>query len=43
MTGDVVASIRAMKNEPGDELQIWGAVNLLQTLLQHKLVDLFAL
>jgi dihydrofolate reductase len=39
LSGDVVASIQALKNEPGDELQIWGSGNLLHTLLQHELVD----
>jgi dihydrofolate reductase len=43
VTGDVVASVRALKNEPGDELQIWGIGRLLQTLLQHELVDRFRL
>lgn len=41
--GDVVAAVRALKDEPGDELQIWGSGNLLQTLLQHELVDRFRL
>jgi dihydrofolate reductase len=41
VTGDVVASIQALKKEPGDELQIWGSGRLLQTLLQHELVDRF--
>ena len=43
VTGDVVASVQALKNEPGDELQIWGSGKLLQTLLQHELVDRFCL
>lgn len=43
VTGDVVAAVRALKAEPGDELQIWGSGNLLQTLLQHELVDRFRL
>ena len=43
MTGDVVAAVQALKDEPGDELQIWGSSNLLQTLLQHELVDRFRL
>jgi dihydrofolate reductase len=38
-----VAAVRALKEEPGDELQIWGSGNLLQTLLQHELIDLFRL
>jgi dihydrofolate reductase len=43
VSGDVVAAVRALKNEPGDELQIWGSGNLLQTLLRHELVDRFRL
>jgi dihydrofolate reductase len=43
VTGDVVAAIRALKTEPGDELQIWGSGHLLRTLLQHDLVDVFRL
>src|SRR5213083_2920492 len=38
VAGDVVAAVRAMKDVPGDELQIWGSGNLLQTLLRHDLV-----
>jgi dihydrofolate reductase len=43
VTGDVVAAVQALKDEPGDELQIWGSGKLLQTLLQHELVDRFRL
>ena len=43
MTGDVVAAVQALKDEPGDELQIWGSGNLLQALLRHELVDRFRL
>jgi dihydrofolate reductase len=43
VTGDVVAAVRALKDEPGDELQIWGSGKLLQTLLQYELVDRFRL
>jgi dihydrofolate reductase len=43
VTGDVVATVKALKDEPGDELQIWGSGNLLQTLLKHELVDRFRL
>jgi dihydrofolate reductase len=43
VTGDVVAAVRALKDQPGDELQIWGSGILLQTLLQHELVDRFRL
>jgi dihydrofolate reductase len=41
--GDVVAAARALKDGSGDELQIWGSGNLLETLLQHELVDCFRL
>ena len=43
VTGDVVAAMQALKDEPGDELQIWGSGKLLQTLLRHELVDRFRL
>lgn len=43
VTGDVVAEVRALKDQPGDELQVWGSGNLLKTLLQHELVDRFRL
>ena len=41
--GDVVGAVRALKEQPGDELQIWGSSDLLRTLLQHDLVDRFRL
>jgi dihydrofolate reductase len=43
VTGDVVAAVEALKREPGDELQVWGSGQLLQTLLLHQLVDRFRL
>jgi dihydrofolate reductase len=43
VTGDVVAATQALKDEPGDELQVWGSSQLLQTLLRHELVDRFRL
>jgi dihydrofolate reductase len=39
VSGDVVAAVQVLKDEPGDELQIWGSGKLLQTLLRHELVD----
>jgi dihydrofolate reductase len=32
-----------LKEQPGDELQVWGSGNLLHTLLRHELVDRFRL
>jgi dihydrofolate reductase len=43
LTGDVVAGVQALKEEPGDELQIWGSSKLVHSLLQHELVDRFRL
>jgi dihydrofolate reductase len=43
VTGDVVTAVRALKGEPGDELQIWGSGRLLETLLQYELIDRFRL
>jgi dihydrofolate reductase len=43
IAGDVVAAVRALKEQPGDELQVWGSGSLLETLLRHDLVDRFRL
>jgi len=43
VAGDVVAAVQGLKDQPGDELQVWGSGNLLDTLLQHQLVDRFRL
>jgi dihydrofolate reductase len=43
VSGDIVDAVRALKEEPGDELQIWGSGRLLDTLLGHELVDRFRL
>jgi dihydrofolate reductase len=41
--GDVPEGIRALKNEDGPELQVHGSANLIQTLLEHGLIDEFRL
>src|SRR4051812_20042099 len=41
--GDVPVGIRALKEQDGPELQVHGSANLIQTLLQHELVDEFRL
>ncbi|MBV8301521.1 MAG: dihydrofolate reductase family protein [Candidatus Dormibacteraeota bacterium] len=43
LAGDIVAAVQALKEEPGDELQVWGSGALLQTLFRHVLVDRFRL
>ena len=39
ISDDVVAKIKALKEENGPTLQVWGSGNLLQTLLKNDLVD----
>ena len=39
LDGDVVAKIKALKEEEGPMLQVWGSGNLIQTLLKNDLVD----
>ena len=41
--GDVPDGIRALKAQDGPELQVHGSANLIQTLLEHGLVDEFRL
>jgi dihydrofolate reductase len=41
--GDVVDAIRRLKGQPGSELQVHGSGDLIQTLLQHQLIDEFRL
>jgi dihydrofolate reductase len=41
--GDVPEGVRALKQEDGPELQVHGSANLIQTLLEHGLIDEFRL
>ena len=41
ITGDIAEKIAQIKQEPGPDLHVWGSGNLLQTLIQHDLVDTF--
>jgi dihydrofolate reductase len=41
--GDVPEGVRALKQQDGPELQVHGSANLIQTLLEHGLVDEFRL
>jgi dihydrofolate reductase len=41
LNGDVVEKIKRLKQQDGPELQVHGSSNLIQTLLEHDLVDEF--
>ncbi len=39
ITGDVVEQIKKLKEEDGPDLWVWGSGNMIQTLLEHHLID----
>ena len=41
LSGDVVEKVARIKQEQGPDLHVWGSGNLLQTLINHDLVDVF--
>lgn len=41
LEGDVGQAVARLKQEDGPELQVHGSANLIQTLLQHDLIDTF--
>jgi dihydrofolate reductase len=43
ITGDVAEYVATLKNQDGPEIQIHGSPGLIQTLLEHDLIDEFRL
>lgn len=43
ISGDVVAEIRELKEQPGGDLLVYGSADLVDTLLSHDLIDEFRL
>jgi len=41
LNGDIAEKVAKIKQQPGPDLNVWGSSNLLQTLIQHDLVDTF--
>ena len=41
LSGDVAEQVAQIKQQPGPDLHVWGSSDLLQTLIQHDLVDVF--
>lgn len=41
LSGNVAEQVAKLKQEPGPDLHVWGSGELLQTLMQHDLVDVF--
>lgn len=41
LSGDVAEKVVHLKQQPGPDLHVWGSGQLLQTLIQHDLVDVF--
>src|SRR5215217_7629260 len=43
LKGDVAEAVRALKAQPGKDLVILGSGELIQTLMQHQLIDKYVL
>lgn len=41
LSGDIAEKVTKIKQQQGPDLHIWGSGNLIQTLIEHDLVDAF--
>jgi dihydrofolate reductase len=41
LSGDIAEKVTNLKQQPGPDLHVYGSANLVQTLMQHDLVDAF--
>jgi len=41
LNGEIAEKVAKIKQQPGPDLHVWGSGHLLQTLIQHDLVDVF--
>lgn len=41
LNGDIAQKVTSIKQKPGPEIHVWGSANLLQTLIEHDLVDAY--
>jgi dihydrofolate reductase len=41
LSGDVVAEVANIKQQPGPDLNVWGSSHFVQTLIKHDLIDVF--
>ena len=41
LNGDIAEKVAKIKQQTGPDLNVWGSGNLIQTLIQHDLVDAF--
>ena len=41
LNGDIAEQVAKIKQQQGPDLHVWGSGNLIQTLIQHDLVDAF--
>jgi dihydrofolate reductase len=37
--GDVARQIARLKQEPGEDIEMYGSASLMQTLMKHNLID----